>query len=102
MDVGLFLGAFILKSPAVNEPVLPLCDSLFSIFYAFAAFMLSTQLNYMAEENRLAPNCICVLKRHVTNILKDGRYAVFLYISYLSYPDFAYSLHKCVDNCEHI
>ena len=40
-----------------------------------AAFMLSTQLNPMAEDNRLAPNCLCQLKRNVTNVLKDGRYA---------------------------
>lgn len=44
--------------------------------------MLSTQLNHMAEENILAPNCICNLKRHVTNILKDGRYTHFLHISF--------------------
>uniref|UniRef100_A0A4W5MHU8 Replication protein A subunit n=1 Tax=Hucho hucho TaxID=62062 RepID=A0A4W5MHU8_9TELE len=37
-------------------------------------FMLSTQLNPMAEDNRLVPNCICQLKRNVTNVLKDGRY----------------------------
>lgn len=42
-----------------------------------AAFMLSTQLNYMAEENLLVPNCVCVLKRQVTNVLKDGRYEDF-------------------------
>ena len=47
-------------------------DSL--MFYPFSAFMLSTQLNYLIEEGTLAQNCICVLKRHVTNILKDGRY----------------------------
>lgn len=41
--------------------------------YTCAAFMLSTQLNSLAEENKLAPNCICILKKHVTNILKDGR-----------------------------
>lgn len=45
--------------------------------YIFAAFMLSTQLNYMAEKNILVPNTVCILKRHVTNILKDGRYAFF-------------------------
>lgn len=39
--------------------------------------MLSTQLNYLIEENTLAVNCICVLKRHVTNVLKDGRYVYF-------------------------
>lgn len=44
----------------------------------FSAFMLSTQLNYLIEENTLSLYCICVLKRHVTNILKDGRYGGFL------------------------
>uniref|UniRef100_A0A3B5LML2 Replication protein A subunit n=1 Tax=Xiphophorus couchianus TaxID=32473 RepID=A0A3B5LML2_9TELE len=43
-----------------------------------AAFMLSTQLNYMAEENLLVPNCVCVLKRQVTNVLKDGRRVVII------------------------
>uniref|UniRef100_A0A6Q2Y1J8 Replication protein A subunit n=1 Tax=Esox lucius TaxID=8010 RepID=A0A6Q2Y1J8_ESOLU len=41
-------------------------------------FMLSTQLNPMAEDNRLAPNCVCQLKRHVTNVLKDGRRVVVI------------------------
>lgn len=76
----LFIGAVILKS-APSSWMNWACPCL--LFYTFAAFMLSTQLNYMAEENKLAPNCICVLKKHVTNILKDGRYALFLYISHL-------------------
>uniref|UniRef100_A0A6Q2XA91 Replication protein A subunit n=1 Tax=Esox lucius TaxID=8010 RepID=A0A6Q2XA91_ESOLU len=42
------------------------------------SFMLSTQLNPMAEDNRLAPNCVCQLKRHVTNVLKDGRRVVVI------------------------
>uniref|UniRef100_A0A3B4UCM0 Replication protein A subunit n=1 Tax=Seriola dumerili TaxID=41447 RepID=A0A3B4UCM0_SERDU len=46
--------------------------------HTLSSFMLSTQLNCLAEENRLAPNCICVLKRHVTNILKDGRRVVII------------------------
>ncbi|XP_047450988.1 replication protein A 70 kDa DNA-binding subunit [Mugil cephalus] len=46
--------------------------------HTLSSFMLSTQLNCMAEENLLAPNCICVLKRHVTNILKDGRRVVII------------------------
>uniref|UniRef100_A0A4W5MHU3 Replication protein A subunit n=1 Tax=Hucho hucho TaxID=62062 RepID=A0A4W5MHU3_9TELE len=41
-------------------------------------FMLSTQLNPMAEDNRLVPNCICQLKRNVTNVLKDGRRVVVI------------------------
>lgn len=45
--------------------------------------MLSTQLNHMAEEGKLAPNCICLLKRHVTNTLKDGRYALVLNNNFL-------------------
>eukprot|EP00064_Thunnus_orientalis_P000326 superscaffoldBa00000016_g326 len=46
--------------------------------HSLSSFMLSTQLNFMAEENKLAPNCICILKRHVTNILKDGRRVVII------------------------
>lgn len=46
--------------------------------HTLSSFMLSTQLNFMAEQEKLAPNCICVLKRHVTNILKDGRRVVII------------------------
>ncbi|XP_041850558.1 replication protein A 70 kDa DNA-binding subunit isoform X2 [Melanotaenia boesemani] len=46
--------------------------------HTLSSFMLSTQLNCMAEENRLVPNCICILKKHVTNILKDGRRVVII------------------------
>uniref|UniRef100_A0A8C6S8V1 Replication protein A subunit n=1 Tax=Neogobius melanostomus TaxID=47308 RepID=A0A8C6S8V1_9GOBI len=46
--------------------------------HSMTSFMLCTQLNYMAEENTLAPHCICVIKRHVTNILKDGRRVVII------------------------
>uniref|UniRef100_A0A7N6AP46 Replication protein A subunit n=1 Tax=Anabas testudineus TaxID=64144 RepID=A0A7N6AP46_ANATE len=46
--------------------------------YTLSSFMLSTQLNSLAEENTLAPNCICILKKHVTNILKDGRRVVII------------------------
>ncbi|KAM3616204.1 uncharacterized protein V6R79_014270 [Siganus canaliculatus] len=46
--------------------------------HTLSSFMLSTQLNYMAEENTLAQNCICLLKKHVTNILKDGRRVVII------------------------
>lgn len=46
--------------------------------HSMSSFMLCTQLNFMAEENTLAPHCICVIKRHVTNILKDGRRVVII------------------------
>lgn len=46
--------------------------------YSLTSFMLSTQLNYMAEDGKLAPNCVCLLKRHVTNTLKDGRRVVII------------------------
>ncbi|KAM6960970.1 replication protein A 70 kDa DNA-binding subunit [Aplochiton taeniatus] len=46
--------------------------------HTMSSFMLSTQLNPMAEDNRLSPNCVCVLKRHVTNVLKDGRRVVVI------------------------
>uniref|UniRef100_A0A8C2XHF8 Replication protein A subunit n=1 Tax=Cyclopterus lumpus TaxID=8103 RepID=A0A8C2XHF8_CYCLU len=68
--------------------------------HTLSSFMLSTQLNFMAEENLLAPNCICILKKHVTNILKDKRYAVFLYML-LSYQDFDHPLYSCVDDGDH-
>lgn len=46
--------------------------------HTLSSFMLSTQLNYMAEENMLVPNCVCILKKHVTNILKDKRRVVII------------------------
>ncbi|KAK5868813.1 hypothetical protein PBY51_009790 [Eleginops maclovinus] len=46
--------------------------------HTLSSFMLSTQLNFMVEDNLLAPNCICILKRHVTNILKDKRRVVII------------------------
>uniref|UniRef100_A0A3P8W1P0 Replication protein A subunit n=1 Tax=Cynoglossus semilaevis TaxID=244447 RepID=A0A3P8W1P0_CYNSE len=46
--------------------------------HTLSSFMLSTQLNQMAEDNILVPNCLCVLKRHVTNTLKDGRRVVII------------------------
>lgn len=46
--------------------------------HTLSSFMLSTQLNYMAEENILVPNCVCILKRQVTNMLKDGRRVVII------------------------
>uniref|UniRef100_A0A3Q4BH98 Replication protein A subunit n=1 Tax=Mola mola TaxID=94237 RepID=A0A3Q4BH98_MOLML len=46
--------------------------------HSLSSFMLSTQLNCMVEENKLAPNCVCILRRHVTNILKDGRRVVII------------------------
>ncbi|XP_061538402.1 replication protein A 70 kDa DNA-binding subunit isoform X1 [Phycodurus eques] len=46
--------------------------------HTMSSFMLCTQLNCMAEDNQLSPNCIVLLKRHVTNILKDGRRVVII------------------------
>lgn len=46
--------------------------------HTMSSFMLSTQLNPMAEQNQLAPNCVCLIKRHVTNVLKDGRRVVVI------------------------
>ncbi|XP_037533784.1 replication protein A 70 kDa DNA-binding subunit [Nematolebias whitei] len=46
--------------------------------HTLSSFMLTTQLNYMAEENILVQNCVCNLKRHVTNILKDGRRVIII------------------------
>ncbi|XP_077579422.1 replication protein A 70 kDa DNA-binding subunit isoform X2 [Stigmatopora nigra] len=46
--------------------------------HTMSSFMLCTQLNCMAEDNRLAVNCVILLKRHVTNLLKDGRPVVVI------------------------
>ncbi|KAK2881000.1 hypothetical protein Q8A67_018268 [Cirrhinus molitorella] len=46
--------------------------------HTMSSFMLSTQLNPMAEQNQLAANCVCMLKRNVTNVLKDGRRVVVI------------------------
>ncbi|XP_056330104.1 replication protein A 70 kDa DNA-binding subunit isoform X2 [Danio aesculapii] len=46
--------------------------------HTMSSFMLSTQLNPMAEQNQLATNCVCILKRSVTNVLKDGRRVVVI------------------------
>ncbi|KAM9811370.1 replication protein A 70 kDa DNA-binding subunit isoform X1 [Syngnathus typhle] len=46
--------------------------------HTMSSFMLCTQLNRMAQDNQLAPNCIVLLKRHVTNILKDDRRVVII------------------------
>uniref|UniRef100_A0A4W6FL95 Replication protein A subunit n=1 Tax=Lates calcarifer TaxID=8187 RepID=A0A4W6FL95_LATCA len=42
-----------------------------------SSFLLATQLNDLVEENLLVPNCMCMLKKTVTNTLSDGR-CVFL------------------------
>uniref|UniRef100_A0A8C9VSL5 Replication protein A subunit n=1 Tax=Scleropages formosus TaxID=113540 RepID=A0A8C9VSL5_SCLFO len=46
--------------------------------HTMSAFMLSTQLNPMAEQNLVAPNCVCLIKKNVTNVLKDGRRVVII------------------------
>uniref|UniRef100_A0A4W6FN19 Replication protein A subunit n=1 Tax=Lates calcarifer TaxID=8187 RepID=A0A4W6FN19_LATCA len=41
-----------------------------------SSFLLATQLNDLVEENLLVPNCMCMLKKTVTNTLSDGRHVV--------------------------
>uniref|UniRef100_A0A674ESC9 Replication protein A subunit n=1 Tax=Salmo trutta TaxID=8032 RepID=A0A674ESC9_SALTR len=62
--------------PSTALPMFVLVFLVSNISIPPLAFMLSTQLNPMAEDNRLAPNCICQLKRTVTNVLKDGRWTI--------------------------
>ena len=52
--------------------------------FVYVAFLLATQLNNLAEENILEANCVCVLKKTLTNTLTDGRY-VFLFSISLSF-----------------
>ncbi|KAG7264455.1 hypothetical protein CRUP_010954, partial [Coryphaenoides rupestris] len=35
-------------------------------------------LNSLADQNRLEPNCVCLLKKSVTNVLKDGRRVIII------------------------
>ncbi|XP_069002313.1 replication protein A 70 kDa DNA-binding subunit-like isoform X1 [Embiotoca jacksoni] len=44
--------------------------------HSLTSFLLATQLNNLPEENLLVPNCVCLLKRTVTNTLADGRHVV--------------------------
>ncbi|XP_041707365.1 replication protein A 70 kDa DNA-binding subunit [Coregonus clupeaformis] len=46
--------------------------------HTMSSFMLAIQLNSLGEENCLLPHCVCLLKRSVTNILKDGRCVVIV------------------------
>eukprot|EP00064_Thunnus_orientalis_P011748 superscaffoldBa00001730_g11779 len=45
---------------------------------SFSSFLLATQLNNLQEENLLVPNCVCMLKKIVTNTLSDGRRVVIV------------------------
>uniref|UniRef100_A0A671N7L1 Replication protein A subunit n=1 Tax=Sinocyclocheilus anshuiensis TaxID=1608454 RepID=A0A671N7L1_9TELE len=42
--------------------------------HTMSSFMLSTQLNPMAEQNQLASNCVCMLKRNADLLLKKHDY----------------------------
>lgn len=68
--------------PSTALPMFVLVCLVSNISIPPVAFMLSTQLNPMAEDNRLAPNCICQLKRNVTNVLKDGRYGASIFLCF--------------------
>ncbi|CAL8346451.1 unnamed protein product [Arctogadus glacialis] len=46
--------------------------------HTMSYFMLSTQLNSLADQNLLEPNCVCMLKKSVTNVLKDGRRVIII------------------------
>lgn len=47
-------------------------------WFLCVGFLLATQLNYLQEENLLAPNCVCMVKKTVTSMLPDGRYVFLL------------------------
>lgn len=45
------------------------------------AFLLATQLNSLPEGNLLVPNCVCEVKKNITNTLADGKYVlVFVFV----------------------
>lgn len=95
MNIKLTEGAIeaLTKGSEINNPVLQLVNirkidggnglSRFRLMmsdglHTLSSFMLSTQLNPMAEDNLLVPNCVCQLKKNVTNVLKDGRRVVII------------------------
>ncbi|XP_062289081.1 replication protein A 70 kDa DNA-binding subunit-like [Scomber scombrus] len=45
---------------------------------SLSSFLLATQLNHLNEDNLLAPNCVCMLKKTVKNTLSDGRCVVIV------------------------
>ncbi|XP_030601923.1 replication protein A 70 kDa DNA-binding subunit-like isoform X2 [Archocentrus centrarchus] len=44
--------------------------------HSLTSCLLATQLNHLPEGNLLVPNCVCLLKKTVTNTLADGRHVV--------------------------
>ncbi|XP_028662480.1 replication protein A 70 kDa DNA-binding subunit [Erpetoichthys calabaricus] len=46
--------------------------------HSLSSFMLGTQLNGLLEEELIAVNCICLIKKQVINTLKDGRRVVII------------------------
>ncbi|KAK5612981.1 hypothetical protein CRENBAI_003495 [Crenichthys baileyi] len=44
--------------------------------HLLSSFLLATQLNHLAEDNLLVPQCVCMLRRATTNTLSDGRHVV--------------------------
>ncbi|KAF7663001.1 hypothetical protein LDENG_00220720 [Lucifuga dentata] len=46
--------------------------------HCLSSFLLATQLNTLAEENLLVPNCVCMLKKTTINTMQDGRRVVIV------------------------
>uniref|UniRef100_A0A671U190 Replication protein A subunit n=1 Tax=Sparus aurata TaxID=8175 RepID=A0A671U190_SPAAU len=46
--------------------------------HSWSSFLLATQLNHLPEDNLLVPNCVCKVKKTVTNTLSDGRTVVIV------------------------
>ncbi|XP_040908163.1 replication protein A 70 kDa DNA-binding subunit-like isoform X2 [Toxotes jaculatrix] len=46
--------------------------------HCWSSFLLATQLNNLVDENLLVPNCVCMMKKTITNTLTDGRRVVIV------------------------
>ncbi|XP_036974452.1 replication protein A 70 kDa DNA-binding subunit-like isoform X1 [Acanthopagrus latus] len=46
--------------------------------HSWSSFLLATQLNHLPENDLLVPNCVCKVKKTVTNTLSDGRTVVIV------------------------
>uniref|UniRef100_A0A8C4IFN1 Replication protein A subunit n=1 Tax=Dicentrarchus labrax TaxID=13489 RepID=A0A8C4IFN1_DICLA len=94
MSVKLTQGAVeaLFKGSEVNDPVLQLLNIrkitgdtgpryrliLSDGQHSLSSFLLATQLNHLPEDNLLVPNCVCKVKRTITNSLSDGRIVVIV------------------------
>lgn len=58
--------------------------------FVYIAFLLATQLNSLPEENLLVTNCVCEVRRSITNTLGDGKYVLVFFFVFHPLPYFCF------------